>query len=175
MPRPMGVFGIARSVRLSVCLSHGAAVCLGYRHAGCLQLSQRRPPEMCRLRTRPRTDVDSPRFLDPRWPDWRRNVELSSAGAYRLATPEAIPSASLTFACRDLCFVRERRILYRRQSLPYAGVVARCFAFLPRDAMLRGICYDRVCVCLSVCVCYKSEFYEITSVLSNGTNIYDLE
>jgi len=41
--------------------------------------------------------------------------------------------------------------------------------------MLRGICYDRVCVCLSVCVCYKSEFYEITSVLSNGTNIYDLE
>ena len=38
--------------------------CLGYRHVGCLQLSHRRPPEMCGLRTRPRTDVDPPRFLD---------------------------------------------------------------------------------------------------------------
>ena len=39
--------------------------CLGYRHAGCLQLSQRRPPEMYGLRTRPRTDVNPPRFLPP--------------------------------------------------------------------------------------------------------------
>jgi len=39
--------------------------CLGYRHAGCLQLSHRRPLEMCGLRTRPRTDVDPPRFLPP--------------------------------------------------------------------------------------------------------------
>jgi len=39
--------------------------CLGYRHSGCLQLSHRRPPEICRLRTRPRTDVDLPRFLPP--------------------------------------------------------------------------------------------------------------
>ena len=38
--------------------------CLGYRHAGCLQLSQRRPPEMCGMRACPRTDVDRPRFLD---------------------------------------------------------------------------------------------------------------
>ena len=38
--------------------------CLGYRHAGCLQLSHRRPPEICGLRTRPRTDVDPPRFSD---------------------------------------------------------------------------------------------------------------
>jgi len=37
--------------------------CLGYRHTGCLQLSHRRPQEMCRLRTHPRTDVDSPRLL----------------------------------------------------------------------------------------------------------------
>jgi len=63
-----GHLGIARSVRLSVPWRS----CLGYRHAGCLQLSHRRPPEMCRLRTRPRTDA---RFLDP------------SAGAYRLAAP----------------------------------------------------------------------------------------
>ena len=40
------------SVCLSICLSHGAATCLRYRHAGCLQLSHRRPPEMCGLRTR---------------------------------------------------------------------------------------------------------------------------
>jgi len=51
--------GIARSVHLSVPWSS----CLGYRHAGCLQLSHHRPPEMCGLRTRPRTDVDPPRFL----------------------------------------------------------------------------------------------------------------
>ena len=36
-----GPFRIARSVRLSVTWRS----CLGYRHAGCLQLSHRRPPE----------------------------------------------------------------------------------------------------------------------------------
>ena len=55
---------LARSVRLSVPWRS----CLGYRHAGCLQLSHRRLPEMCGLRTRPRTDVDPPRFMDP-WTD----------------------------------------------------------------------------------------------------------
>ena len=39
--------------------------CLGYGHAGCLQLSYHQPPEMCGLRTQPRTDVDPPRFLPP--------------------------------------------------------------------------------------------------------------
>jgi len=38
------------------------------RYAGCLQLGYRRPPEMCGLWTRPRTDVDPSRFLDP-WTD----------------------------------------------------------------------------------------------------------
>jgi len=42
----------------SVCLSHGAAA-LGYRHAGCLQLSHGG------LRTHPRTDVDPPRVELP--------------------------------------------------------------------------------------------------------------
>jgi len=51
--------------------------CLGYRHSGCLQLSHRRPPEICRLRTRPRTDVDLPRFLPP--------SNCHRRGAYRLA------------------------------------------------------------------------------------------
>jgi len=61
-PHPRGAFwnsAIPPSVCPSVCLS-----CLGYRHAGCLQLSRRRPPEMCRLRTRPRTEIDLQRFLD---------------------------------------------------------------------------------------------------------------
>jgi len=58
-PRSKGHFGIQRSVRPSVPWRS----CLGYRHAGCLQLSRRRPSEMCGLRTRPWTDVDPPRFL----------------------------------------------------------------------------------------------------------------
>jgi len=57
-----GHFGIAR---LSVRLPVPWRSCLGYRHAVCLQLSHRWPPETCGLRTRPRTDVDPPRFLPP--------------------------------------------------------------------------------------------------------------
>jgi len=56
-PALKGHFGTARSVRLSVPWRS----CLDCR----LQLSHRRPPEMCELRTRPRTDVDPPRFLPP--------------------------------------------------------------------------------------------------------------
>ena len=48
------------AIRLSVC----PMAQLGSRHAGCLQLCHRRPPEMCGLRTSPRTDVDPPRLLD---------------------------------------------------------------------------------------------------------------
>ena len=51
--------GIMRYRDPSACLSRGAAA-LGYRHAGYLQLSHRRPPQMCGLRTRPRTDVNPP-------------------------------------------------------------------------------------------------------------------
>jgi len=42
-PRPIGHYGIARSVILSV-LWHS---CRCHRHAGCLQLSHCRAPEMC--------------------------------------------------------------------------------------------------------------------------------
>ena len=69
--RPRGAFwnsAIRPSVRPSVRLSVPWRSCLGYRHAGCLRLSHRRPSEMCGLRTRPRTDVDPPRFWDP-WTD----------------------------------------------------------------------------------------------------------
>jgi len=71
--------GIKRYLEPSVCLSVRLSVpwrsCLSYRHAGCLQLSHRRPPEMCRLRTRSRTDVDPPR------------VELPSAGGISSRRP----------------------------------------------------------------------------------------
>ena len=55
--------GIKRYRDPPVCLSQGAAA-LGYRHADCLT-RHRRPPEMGGLRTRPRTDVDPPRFWGP--------------------------------------------------------------------------------------------------------------
>jgi len=42
-------------IRLSVCPSPRRTADLGYSYAGCLQLSH--------VRTRPRTDVDPPRFL----------------------------------------------------------------------------------------------------------------
>ena len=75
-----GHFGIARSVRLSV----RPSVCpmaqlprlnniINVRY---LQLSHRRPPLMCGLRIRPRTDVDPPRFLPP--------SNCHRRGAYRL-------------------------------------------------------------------------------------------
>ena len=71
--------GVKRYLEPSACLSVRLSVpwrsCLSYRHAGCLQLSHRRPPEMCGLRTRPRTDVDPPR------------VELPSAGGISSLRP----------------------------------------------------------------------------------------
>ena len=79
--------GIERYSDPSVCLSVCPSV--GCMHAGCVaqlpSLSARwlpaagRPPEMCGLRARPRTNVDPPR------------VELHRrVGGYRLAAPGAI-------------------------------------------------------------------------------------
>ena len=79
-PALWGHFGIARSVRLSVPWRS----CLGCRHAGCLQISHRRLPKICGQRTRPRTDVDPPRFF------CHRRTAIGG-GAYRLAAPGAIP------------------------------------------------------------------------------------
>ena len=55
----------------AICLSVPWHGCLGYRHTGCLQLSHRRPPEMCGLQTHPWTDGDPPRFLPPSNCHWR--------------------------------------------------------------------------------------------------------
>jgi len=63
-PTLRGHFGIARPVHLSVHPSVPWRKFLGYRHAVCLQLSHRWPPEMCGLRTCPLMDVDLQRFLD---------------------------------------------------------------------------------------------------------------
>ena len=93
---PHTAYEIARSVRLYVAWRS----CLGDRHAGCLQLNHRRPPEMCGLRTRLRTDVDPPRFLDP-WTDadglvggetiCNRLTAIGGAVAYRLVAAGATP------------------------------------------------------------------------------------
>jgi len=61
-PRLWGHFGIARSVRVSVPWHS----CLGYigTLAACsLATAGHHSPEMCGVRSRPRTDVDPPRFL----------------------------------------------------------------------------------------------------------------
>jgi len=95
-------YGIARSVRLSV----PRRSWLGYRHAGCLQLSHHRPPEMCGLLTRPQTDINPPRFLD-RTAIGGRGVSPSRPGAIRCFFS--------SFTCVDvfnvLCTVRDRQEL----------------------------------------------------------------
>ena len=49
------------AIRLSVNPSIPWRSCLGYRHAGCLQLRHHQPPE---LRIHPRRGIDPPRFSD---------------------------------------------------------------------------------------------------------------
>ena len=75
---PPAVAEHSASVRMSVPWRS----CLGYGHAGCPQRCHRRPPAMCGLRTRPRTDVDPPRFLPP--------SNCHRRGAYRLAVPATL-------------------------------------------------------------------------------------
>jgi len=95
-----GLFGIARSVCLSVHLSVPWRSCLGYRHAGCLQLSHCRPPEMCGLSTRPQTDVDLPRFLPP------SNCHL----------PGTIPCSAV---CLSVCVSQVSRCILAQWPLRY--------------------------------------------------------
>ena len=68
VPPPYG--GIKRYCDTSVCLSQP-------RPQACWLPAAGRPPDMCGLRTRPRTDVDPPR------------VELPSAGGYIISPPAA--------------------------------------------------------------------------------------
>ena len=81
-------FGIARSVGLSVPWRS----CLGYRHAGCLQLSHRRP-QRCADCGSGRRSAASFECMDwRRRPDWRRNDMPPSnchwlGPLYRLAAP----------------------------------------------------------------------------------------
>jgi len=76
------------AIHLSVRLSVPWRSCLGYRHAGCLQLSRRRSTEMCGRRSAAIVAT----------------VELSSAaGAYRLTAPGAIPCLCTT-SCMLMLF-----------------------------------------------------------------------
>ena len=108
--RPRGHFGIARSVRLFVRQSVPWRSCLGYRHAGCLQLSHRRPPEICGLRNRPRTDVDPSRFLIGDETILHRRTAIGK-GAYRLAPPPggAIPCYYYNYYYTVQCELQVRR------------------------------------------------------------------
>jgi len=117
-PRPGGHFGIARSVRLSVPWRSS----LGYRHTGCLQFSHRRPPEMCGLRTRPRTDVDPPRFLpasncnriSPRRPRAVTLYSSRSLSGYQQAMASHDATALLSSrcgSCRDSAALHCRPVL----------------------------------------------------------------
>ena len=87
-----GHLAIPRSVRLSVPWRS----CLGYRHAGCLQLSHRRPSEMCGLRTHPRTDVDPPRFC-------HRRTAIGSGG--HIVSPPPGRYLVLYYACRPFAYL----------------------------------------------------------------------
>jgi len=94
--------GIKRYRDPSVCLSHGAAA-LGYRHAGCLQLCHRQPPEMCGLRTRPLTDVDLLR------------VKLLSVGTISSRCPRGDNLSVLLSECGE----NMQRYVLRRELLLY--------------------------------------------------------
>jgi len=88
---PTGQRRLARSIRLAVQWRN----CLGYRHAGCLQLSCCRPSEMCGLRTGPRTDVDPPRFLPPSNCHRRRGASSRCCSAQRSIEMPRLPRRSI--------------------------------------------------------------------------------
>jgi len=101
-PQNRGAFGIVRSVHVSVPWRS----CLGYRQAGCLQLSRRRPAEMCILWTHLWTDTDRVIFV---------TVELPSAGGEHIVLPP--PGRYLVkfllyliFSCVTIVKVNERLI-----------------------------------------------------------------
>ena len=156
-----GHFGVARSVRLSVRWRS----CLGCRHAGCLQLSHRRPPEMCGLRTRPRTDVDPPRFLPP------SNCHRPG-GAYRLAAPAEVGETLLASQCselylylvvcgflldkitRDFCTALELHLLLHQLRLPFFFFFVFCLILF-------------ICV-LSICNSYNYYMYNVQATSFDG-------
>jgi len=135
---PYTVGGVKRyrdlSVCLSVCLSVRLCVprCsrLGYRHAGCLQLSHRRPQEMCGLRTHPRTDVDPPRFLPPS-NCHRRGVGISSRGSRGDTLSTVMCCNSVYYEFTD-CLMRWRWLGSRVVSVLDSGAEGPGFKSQPR-------------------------------------------
>jgi len=117
-------------------LSVPSCSCLGYRHAGCLQLSRRWTPEMCGLRTRPRTDVDPPRSLPPSNCHRRRGHKAWTFTTIIVSPPPGdtsyslcpIPEADcwLTHAVNDglwLQYINSNYSLQSRTSLCFSELV----------------------------------------------------
>jgi len=65
----------------------------------CLQLSHRRPPKMCGLQTRPRTDVDPPPFLPPSNCHRRGGLSSRRSGRYLIIRPHRT-DAACCYTCR---------------------------------------------------------------------------
>ena len=145
-PHSRGAVGIARSVRLYVSWSS----CVGYRHAGCLQLIRRRPPEMCGLRTRPWTDVDPLRFLD--------RTAIGVGGGHIVSPPPggylvcSVFFPNVCAASRDI-----RHTLKVSRYMAAAAIVLRCE---PRNKdRYRRVPYHFVVRVVQsaqcVCVCFR--------------------
>jgi len=83
---------------------------IGYRHAGYLQLSLRRPRDTCGLRTRQRTDVDPPRFLPAPNCHRRGHIVSPPPGRYLVfSLSRCVLSAVNRRMCRG-CRVRCSRV-----------------------------------------------------------------
>ena len=86
--------------------------CLGYIHAGCLQLSHRRPPEMCGLWTRPRRTQMRRDF-------W---IELPSGGGHIVSLPPGrylVNYIKLTRLLTSCCWSRVSATLSCPMKLHY--------------------------------------------------------
>ena len=82
----------------------------------CLQLSHRRPPKMCGLQTRPRTDVDPPPFLPPsnchrRGGGYRLAVPVDTLSLGRIALMRLVAThVALGVVCVSVCWAYRRAV-----------------------------------------------------------------
>jgi len=130
---------ISQSVRPSVCPTRS---CLGCRHAGCLQLSNRWPPEMCGLWTRPRTNVDPPRFLDP-WTDADLCIWKICGDAYCLVA-HPLGDTLLTPAIRHPCDRHMARyMLHNNRLLIIIIIIGRLAGVSPLSQKTPGRQHSR--------------------------------
>ena len=109
MPPPYGGRALSdTTIRTPVCLSHGAADEAIGTLAACSLATARRPPQMCGLRTRLRTDVDPPRFLLPSYCHRRGAYRLAAPGRYLVSFPVVMRSIAISVGvhvsvCLSVC------------------------------------------------------------------------